>query len=144
MNKIGETLDLDENLFDSTAGRKCLTDTVNRGINLHVVVHKNSSETLRKLGKEGKIKLFYTPMKPKPAYGHFLTDGNTTIRTRTCPEFYEILTYPCNKFEAQHDLKEFKKMEKYPIMPDGVDSVFRMISNGTEPRKIVEYLNRKM
>ncbi len=129
-------------LYDNPKIRKSLFDAVNRGVSLEAIIHRNTSKTLRDLGRSGKIKLFYTPNELEVST--MVADDNF-IMSEVDEVYDEVCNYifPENRYEAAGARKKFEKMKKYLIAPEEVDEVFTMIDTSIDSHKIVEYLTRQ-
>jgi len=123
--------------FNDHGTQKIYNEFIEKGMRIDIVIHKNTSDFLRDLGSHDKINLFYTP-NPPPTIVE-MTDRSIFLRPNKYLTNGLGMRRPTSDL-LKHINKHFQDLEKYPINPDKVGSVFDMIKTDAEPRDIVDFI----
>lgn len=122
---------------------KALSDAVDRGNRLEVIVHSNTSETLRKLLKDGKADGYYSPnptVTNKGKSNNFLIygfgHGFEILFNGTVQFFQNIIKFWSNR---RSDFRKTRS-QSYPVPTEKVDELFSMIKDGRPSEEIIGYL----
>ncbi|MBA3064586.1 hypothetical protein FP803_04070 [Candidatus Woesearchaeota archaeon] len=118
--------------------KNLLIKKINEGAKAEFIIHRNAPGFFRKLGKEGKAKVYYTPQELQGTYHIFDNKDYLLFRTG------QGVASGQNK-EFIKNLREDmdKKIVKYLIPPDKIDKIFDMIQNGIKSELIAKELGYK-
>ena len=133
-------MNLEERKQYTEAVKEPIFELLERGIEVRIYVHKNTTPALRELAEKG-AQLLYIPI-PEPPYGvTSLIDGkHVAIEYPDGSGRYEISTSDPIKSLANF---LFRKLHKraLPIPKQEVENIFEMIDRGQTPKDIMNYLS---
>jgi len=145
MRGYNDTVEEMKEVLDLPQMEKALSDAVDRGNRLEVIIHSNTSETLRRLLKEGKADGYYSPTPTTTHKGksnNFLIYGfghGFEMFFNGVVQFFQNI--PKLWSNRRSDFRRIRQ-QCYPIPTEKVDGFFSMIRAGKDPQEIVDYLVR--
>ena len=127
--------------FSNPDVQKAYQKFIEGGGRMEVVIHKNTSDFFRRLGKKGEIKLFYTP-HISPIIAEITGEWIHLKSNRQGGNALGI-EKPIGKV-LQKEIEYYESLEKYRIPSDKVDLVFEMIKSEVNPEDIVNFIQAEL
>jgi len=122
-------------LYDDPSVANALRAAVERGVNVTIAVHNYMAQAVKELGREGKIKIVYTPQMSE--VDMLTISGSQHKALFSAGKSYSIAENPevVNKLEASG-----RRMEHYPVPADKVEGLADMLLKGTDTEGILAFL----
>ena len=135
---LSKNLDRPE-VYDTLSGR------ADAGVDIEFIIHRNTPESVRTLLKEGKARVYYSPV-PTKVGGNIAPESDNMIlvdRRHYLQILQNKLWSVRNSFWGANSLNaDFGKLRanSYTIPVEQIDAVYAMIRQGYEPEVLISYL----